>query len=117
VNGKFKPLDVDVELQNLGCTPPKPPKAPKVEEKIRYFSHFSQNEPAKLKNSEAISPVPSPAWPCPQCGREATIEAVEPSLDGERMLTFWHCEPCQSYAVTPSTIKEPPKGWGNKTKQ
>jgi hypothetical protein len=57
------------------------------------------------------------AWPCPHCGREATIEAVEPSLDGERMLTFWHCEPCQSYAVTPSTIKEPPKGWGTKVRQ
>jgi hypothetical protein len=60
---------------------------------------------------------PTFSWPCPHCGRPAEIEAVEPSLDGERMITFWHCEPCQSYAVTPSTIKEPPKGWGTKTQQ
>lgn len=57
------------------------------------------------------------AWPCPHCGRPATIEAVEPSLDRQRMLTFWHCEPCQSYAVTPDTIRHPPKGWGTKAMQ
>lgn len=63
-----------------------------------------------------LQPAPA-AWPCPHCGREAEIEAVEPSLDGERLLTFWHCAPCQSYAVTPSTVKEPPRGWGTKTRQ
>ncbi len=56
-------------------------------------------------------------WPCDKCGRPAVIEAVEPSLNGERVLTFWHCPPCQSYAVTPSTVKEPPKGWATKTRQ
>jgi hypothetical protein len=59
----------------------------------------------------------SPAWPCPHCGRSAEIEVVERSFDEERMLTFWHCEPCQSYAVTPDTIRQPPKGWSTKTKQ
>lgn len=54
-------------------------------------------------------PRPTPgARPCPHCSRLATIEAIEPSLDGKRMLTFWHCEPCQTYAVTPDTIREPP---------
>jgi len=52
---------------------------------------------------------PPPAgWVCPHCGESVEIEAVEPSLDGERMLTFWHCQPCQSYAVTASDQKEPP---------
>lgn len=55
-----------------------------------------------------VSPAPSPSWPCSHCGQPATIEAVEPSLDGKRMLTFWHCEPCQTYAVTPDPIREPP---------
>ena len=80
------------------------------------------SSPPKARNrpmpSTVVFPQPTPeSWPCPHCGREATIEAVEPSLDGERILTFWHCEPCQSYAVTPSTIKEPPKGWGTKREQ
>ena len=59
----------------------------------------------------------APGWPCFKCGNPAVIESVEPSLDGQRMLTFWHCEPCQSYAVTPNTVKEPPKGWATKTRQ
>ncbi len=71
--------------------------------------------------SSIRQPVPArsepESWPCPKCGRSAVIESVEPSRDGERMLTFWHCEPCQSYAVTPNAIKEPPKGWTTKRKQ
>jgi hypothetical protein len=77
-------------------------------------------EEIRARKAEVLAFLTHPApeaWNCPHCGRSATIEAVEPSLDRERTLTFWHCEPCQSYAVTPSTIKEPPKGWGTKTKQ
>jgi hypothetical protein len=48
------------------------------------------------------------AWLCPHCGRKAEIEAVEPSRDGTRMLTFWCCLPCGVWAVTPSTLREPP---------
>jgi hypothetical protein len=88
---------------------------------VRKFEERRQAEGRTEPQKTSLTAVPSrPApgsWPCPRCGREATIEAVEPSLDGERMLTFWHCEPCQSYAVTPSTIKEPPKGWGTKVRQ
>lgn len=57
------------------------------------------------------------SWLCPHCGRPATIEDVFPSLDGERMLTMWSCEPCQVVAVTPDAIKEPPSGWVPKTRQ
>ena len=59
----------------------------------------------------------SPPWPCPHCGNPAEIEAVERSLDGTRMLTFWRCEPCQIWAVTPSTQKEPPSAWVSKKEQ
>jgi hypothetical protein len=47
-------------------------------------------------------------WPCPHCGNLAVIEDVCPSLDGTRTLTLWHCEPCQTWGVTPSTLREPP---------
>jgi hypothetical protein len=64
-----------------------------------------------------VSHVQVASWLCPHCGRPATIEDVFPSLDGERTLTMWSCEPCQVVAVTPNTIKEPPIGWAPKTKQ
>lgn len=56
------------------------------------------------------------SWPCSHCGRSAEIEDVCLSLDGSRMLTLWHCEPCQTWAVTPSTLKEPPI-WVSKAEQ
>ncbi len=55
-------------------------------------------------------------WPCPHCGQPAVIEEVCPSLDGTRMLTLWHCDPCQTYGVTPDTIQQPPV-WVRKTFQ
>ena len=62
--------------------------------------------------------VEAPAsWPCPHCGTPAEIEAVEPSRDGERMLTYWNCQRCQIWAVTPATIREPPSGWVSKREQ
>lgn len=60
-------------------------------------------------------PEPSP-WPCPHCGTPAEIEDVCPSLDGQRTLTLWHCAPCQRWAVTPSTVREPPV-WVSRTEQ
>src|SRR5712692_2304009 len=56
---------------------------------------------------ETPKPQSSP-WPCRKCGRPTEIEAVEPSLDGQRVLTYWHCEPCQIWAVTPDTLRQPP---------
>jgi hypothetical protein len=56
---------------------------------------------------EDPSPLPLP-WSCPHCGTPAEIEAVEPRQDDGVLLTFWHCEPCQTWAVTPSTLREPP---------
>jgi hypothetical protein len=50
---------------------------------------------------------PTP-WPCPHCGRPAEIEDVCSSLDGTRTLTLWHCEPCQTWGVTPDTLRQPP---------
>jgi hypothetical protein len=57
------------------------------------------------------------SWLCPHCGHPATIDDMFPSLDGERVLTMWSCEPCQVVAVTPNAIKEPPTGWVPKTRQ
>ncbi len=48
------------------------------------------------------------SWPCRHCGRPAVIEDVVPSLDGTRTLTLWHCEPCQTWGVTPDTLRQPP---------
>ena len=70
----------------------------------KVFELFGNPEPVtEAKRVEEPSP-----WPCPHCGTPAEIEAVEPSRDGQRILTYWHCEPCQIWAVTPSTIREPP---------
>jgi hypothetical protein len=54
-----------------------------------------------------LSQQPAP-WPCPHCGTPAEIEAVGPSLDGQRVLTYWHCPPCQTWGVTPDSIRQPP---------
>ena len=48
------------------------------------------------------------SWPCEHCGTPAEIEAIELSLDGQPMLTYWHCEPCQTHGVTPDSLREPP---------
>jgi hypothetical protein len=56
-------------------------------------------------------------WPCLHCGRPATIEDVDLSLDGQRMLTFWSCAPCGLTAVTPEGLRQPPTGWVRRTEQ
>jgi len=56
----------------------------------------------------AEQPLLSPSWPCPHCGQPAEIEAVEPRKDDGVLLTYWHCPPCQTWAVTPATLREPP---------
>jgi hypothetical protein len=48
------------------------------------------------------------SWPCPHCGQPAEIEAVEPRRDDGVLLTYWHCEACQVWAVTPDTLQQPP---------
>jgi hypothetical protein len=63
----------------------------------------TQSKPAE----EQIVTAPSP-WPCPHCGRPAEIEAVEPRQDDGVRLTFWNCSSCQTCAVTPATLREPP---------
>lgn len=88
--------------------PTKPPK-PVLE--------VLEGVPRRDVKEKAATKAAMPAWPCPHCGKPVEIEAVEPSVDGQRMLTFWHCRPCQSYAVTPDTLQEPPKGWGTKVRQ
>ncbi|MGH7965624.1 MAG: hypothetical protein ACRERD_28055 [Candidatus Binatia bacterium] len=56
----------------------------------------------------AAPPRQPTAWLCPHCGREATVTDVAPSRDGTYRLTFWHCLPCQVWAVTPSDLQELP---------
>ena len=48
------------------------------------------------------------AWLCEHCNNPAAIDGVVRSLDGTRMLTLWSCEPCQTYGVTPDSIRQPP---------
>jgi hypothetical protein len=57
------------------------------------------------------------SWLCPHCGQPATIDDIFPSLDGERTLTMWRCDPCQVVAVTPDAIKKPPSSWIKRTQQ
>jgi hypothetical protein len=88
--------------------------------KVRAPAPLPEELQAELRRRKGevlalLSQQPAP-WPCPHCGTPAEIEAVEPSRDGTRMLTFWHCEPCQTWAVTPSTLREPPV-WVPKTEQ
>jgi hypothetical protein len=63
------------------------------------------------------SPASSSSWLCPHCGRPATIEDVDSSLDGQRTLTFWSCKPCDLAAVTPDAIRLPPLNWIKRTEQ
>lgn len=83
---------------------------------VRKFEERRQAE-GQTEPQRIASPASPPAWPCLNCGQPAEIEAVEPSLDGERMLTYWHCDPCQSYAVTPGNVRQPPVAWVRRTLQ
>jgi len=99
----------------------------------KVFERFGKPELATEQPAGTVPPAAEPrpfyddartsepdagdAWLCPHCGRLVTIEDVFPSLDGERTLTMWSCEPCQVVAVTPDAIKEPPTGWVSKTQQ
>lgn len=71
---------------------------------------------ASGRKVEEIEGGASAAWLCRYCGKPATIEDVFPSLDGERTLTMWRCDPCQTVAVTPDTIRQPPV-WIKRTVQ
>jgi hypothetical protein len=74
-------------------------------------------EPAPFNDDERETALTADAWLCPHCGQPATIEDVGPSLDGERTLTFWSCEPCDLAAVTPDAIRLPPSSWVKRTEQ
>ena len=71
----------------------------------------------KQRKAEVLALISQQPWLCPHCGRPAEIEAVEPSLDGARRLTYWTCSRCQVWAVTPSTLREPPSAWVSKKEQ
>ena len=98
----------------------------------KVFELFSKPELATEESAATIRPTSEPRqffddaredepeavnWPCPHCGRPATIEDVFPSQDGERTLTMWSCEPCQVVAVTPDAIRLPPMNWVKRTEQ
>lgn len=91
--------------------------------KVRAPAPLPETLQAELKQHKAevlalLSQRQEPAsWPCPHCGRTAEIEAVEPrQLDGV-LLTYWNCQRCQVWAVTPATLREPPSGWVSKREQ
>jgi predicted RNA-binding Zn-ribbon protein involved in translation (DUF1610 family) len=54
-------------------------------------------------------------WLCPHCGQAADIEAIEPRKCDGVLLTYWHCQRCQVWAVTPATIRQPPVWVSKKT--
>jgi len=83
----------------------------------KVFKLFGVSELAAEtgRRQEAEHPSPSP-WPCTRCGHPAVIEDVCPSLDGQRTLTLRHCDPCQTWGVTPNTLREPPV-WVSKREQ
>lgn len=69
---------------------------------------FEARRQAEQQETPDVQSLPFLSWLCPHCGRPAEIEAVEPrKCDGE-LLTYWNCQPCLTWAVTPATIREPP---------
>jgi len=86
-----------------------------VPEDLREALRQHKGEILALLNQSA-RPTLYPVWPCEHCGQPAEIEAVGPSLDGQRTLTFWNCQPCQTWGVTPDTLREPPV-WVSKREQ
>lgn len=73
----------------------------------KVFELFGVPELAAETERRQEAEHPSP-WPCEHCGQPAEIEAVGPSLDGTRTLTFWNCQRCQTWGVTPDTLRQPP---------
>ena len=50
-------------------------------------------------------------WHCLYFSQPLTIDDVCSSLDGERVLTLWRCDPCGVAGVTPDAIQMPPVVW------
>ncbi len=101
-------LLADLRKQGFQLTP-----LPGDRLEVRPFSKLPEELREQLRRCKAEvlallnrRQEPSP-WPCEHCGNPAEIEAVGPSLDGQRMLMFWRCALCQTWAVTPSTLREP----------
>ena len=69
---------------------------------------FEARLQAERQDPPAVQSQSAPSWPCPHCGQPAEVTDIAPSRDGTYRLTFWHCEPCQGWAVTPSDLREPP---------
>ena len=82
-------------------------------ETVTFHTDARESIPESCRWNDGIEPD-ALAWLCPHCGQPASIDDVFPSLDGERTLTMWHCEPCQVVAVTPDTIRQPPSRWGKR---
>jgi len=61
----------------------------------------------KQRKGEVLALL-TPPWRCEHCGLPAEIEAVEPRRSDGVLLTYWRCPPCQTWAVTPATLREPP---------
>jgi hypothetical protein len=110
-------LLVTLQRQGFNLTPlPEGKLAVKPAEKLTDSLREALRQ-RKVEVLALITQVQAPSWPCPHCGNPAEIEAIEPSADGQRVLTFWHCEPCQVWAVTPNTLREPPSGWVSRREQ
>lgn len=101
-------LLADLRKQGFQLTP-----LPGDRLEVRPFSKLPEELRAALRHSKAevlalLTQQQATPWPCRHCGNPAEIEAVEPSLDGQRMLTFWNCQRCQVWAVTLDTLRQPP---------
>jgi hypothetical protein len=102
-------LLADLRRQGFHLTP-----LPGDRLEVRPFSKLSEALRQELKQRKAevlellsrqLEPFP---WPCPHCGSPAEIEAVEPRQSDGVLLTYWQCPPCQTWAVSPATLREPP---------
>ena len=91
-----------------------------LDRKAEILPFLREQPPAIVPSRPEAAPfygdgreLDSDSWLCLHCRGHVTIMDVFPSLDGERTLTMWSCDPCQVVAVTPDAVKAPPRGWGN----
>ena|SRR5713101_2814527 len=97
-------LVADLQRQGFCLTP-----LPGGKLEVKPASRLTEELRAELRRrKEEVLALLSHSWPCPHCGKPATITDVSSSRDGTYRLTFWHCEPCQRWACTPSDLREPP---------
>jgi len=86
-------------------------KEPTEVEKFSGNTSPTSPEPVPFHDDAREVPLTAVTWSCPDCSQPLTIDDVCSSLDGERTLTLWRCDPCGVAGVTPDAIRTPPAVW------